>query len=735
VKAIGQGIDRVDGRLKVTGAARYSAEIPVAGVAYAVIVSSGVTRGKIVHLDTAAAEHEPGVLAVLTRANAPHLDPLPPPPKALGDRVLQVLQDDLVRYQRQPIALVVADTLERATHAAALVKATYAAEAPAVEVEPNRGDATKPKNATPEQPVEYSRGHVAPALAAAPARVDAVYTTPFETHNPMEPHATIAAWQGDKLTLYDATQGIFEVRRKASATFRLPKENVRVISHFLGGGFGCKGSTWSHVILAAMAARELRRPVKLVLERRQMFGPVGGRPRTVQSIALGAQKTGELTALKHESLSANCRFDEFVEHTTAPTRALYACPNMETSERLVALDVGTPTFQRAPGEASGNFAVESAMDELAVALAIDPIALRLKNHADKDPATGKPWSSKSLKACYREGAAKFGWAKRTPRPRSMRDGDLLVGWGMATATYPAHLRPASALARLLDDGTAVVLAGSQDIGTGTYTIMTQIAADALGVPIERIHFDLGDSEMPETPGSGGSQTAASVGSAVHKASLAVRQQVVDLARSDPRSPVSGAPDADVTLENGRVSKKGDPTRGEPFQDVLKRAGKRALEARVENKPSGEREKYQTRAFGAQFIEVKVDPDLGQARVTRAVGAFACGKILNAKTARSQFIGGIVWGIGMALTEETRFDPRLGRIMNADLGEYQVPVNLDVPDIEVILVDEQDAIVNELGIKGIGEIGITGVAAAIANAIYHATGKRLRDLPIRVEHLL
>ncbi len=735
MKSLGQGLDRVDGRAKVTGAARYSAEIPVAGVAFAVIVSSGATRGKIVRLDTAAAEREPGVLAVLTSANAPHLDPLPPPPKMPVDRVLQVLQDDLVRYARQPIALVVADTLERATHAAALVEATYAPEPPAVEVEPNRADATKPKSTSPEQPVDYSRGHVAPALASAAARVEATYTTPFETHNPMEPHATIAVWRGDKLTLYDATQGIFEARRKASATFRLPKENVRVLSHFLGGGFGCKGSTWSHVILAAMAARQLGRPVKLVLERRQMFGPVGGRPRTVQAIAIGAQRTGELLALKHESLSANSRFDEFVEHTTAPTRALYACPNLETSERLVALDIGTPTFQRAPGESSGNFAVESAMDELAIALKMDPLALRLKNHADKDPETGKPWSSKSLKACYREGAARFGWAKRPLAPRSMRDGDLLVGWGMATATYPAHLRPASALARLLDDGTVEVLAGSQDIGTGTYTVMTQIAADALGVSIEKIHFDLGDSDMPETPVSGGSQTAASVGSAVHTAALGVRKLLVELARADARSPVWGAPEADVVIEDGRVAKKGDAAHGEPFQDLLKRAGKRALEAKVENKPSSEREKYQTRAFGAQFVEVKVDPDLGQARVTRAVGAFACGKILNAKTARSQFIGGIVWGIGMALTEETRFDRRLGRIMNADLGEYQVPVHLDVPPIEVLMIDEEDTIVNELGIKGIGEIGITGVAAAIASAVHHATGKRLRDLPIRVEHLL
>ncbi|HVY47631.1 MAG TPA: xanthine dehydrogenase family protein molybdopterin-binding subunit, partial [Minicystis sp.] len=585
------------------------------------------------------------------------------------------------------------------------------------------------------QPPSYARGDVDKGLAAAAARVEAVYTTPFETHNPLEPHATIAAWQGDRLTLYDATQGIFESRRKAAASLGLGKDRVRVISHFLGGGFGCKGSAWSHVVLAAMAARQLGRPVKLVLTRAQMFGPVGGRPRTRQTVTLGATKQGKLVAVRHRSESANSRFDEFVEHTTSPTRALYATPALETREHIVPLDIGTPTFQRAPGESSGSFAIESAMDELAHALRVDPLELRLLNHADKDPETGKPWSSKSLKACYRAAADRFGWAKRKPEPRSMRDGDVLVGWGMATATYPAHLRPASARARLADDGRAVVLAGSQDLGTGTYTIMTQIAADALGVPVERVHFDLGDTDMPETPTSGGSTTAASVGSAVHAAGVAVRKQLVDLARADPRSPVHGLPEADVLVENGRVARKTDPTRAEPLEDVLRRAGRRALEASFESRPSGEREKFQTRAFGADFVEVRVDPDLGQARVSRVVAAFACGTILNAKTARSQFLGGIVWGIGMALTEETRFDPHLARIMNADLAEYRVPVNADVPPIDVILVPETDPYVNELGVKGIGEIGITGVAAAIANAVFHATGKRIRDLPIRVEKLL
>ena len=730
MKTIGQPLTRLEGRLKVTGAARFSADTPVAGVAHAVIVSSGVTKGRVTELDTSRAEKEPGVIAVLTPRDAMKVKTASPEAKSPVDRVVQVLQDSLVLYARQPIALVVADTLERAQHAAALISPVYDASKPDVEPDVPDDRAVLPKKVS-----DLEHGDVDRALASAAKRIEATYTTPFETHNPMEPHATVAVWQGDHLTLYDATQGIFEARRKASDALGIAKENVRVISHYLGGGFGCKGSAWSHMVLAAMAARQLQRPVKLVLARSQMFGLVGGRPHTRQRIALGAAADGQLTAVRHHSLSATSTFDEFVEKVTEPSRALYACPNLSMRERLVKLDIGTPTFTRAPGEASGNFAIESAMDELAVALKMDPVALRLKNYAERDPSSDKPWSSKSLKQCYQQAGDRFGWAKRSREPRSMRDGRMLVGWGMATATYPANLRASSALARFKDDGTAEVLAGSQDIGTGTYTIMTQIAADTLGVPIDKVHFDLGDTEMPETPGSGGSQTAASTGSAVRLAGLEARRALVELAIRDGRSPVSGARPEDVVVEEGRISRKGEAGKGEPFAEVLRRAGKRVLEARHEMKPSAEREKFATRAFGADFAEVRVDPDTGEVRVSRIVGAFACGHILNAKTARSQFLGGMVWGISMALHEETRFDRHLGRIMNADLAEYQVPVNADVPALEVIMIDEDDPHVNELGIKGIGEIGCTGVAAAIANAVYHATGKRIRDLPIRLDKLL
>ena len=738
MKTVGRPLDRLDGRAKVTGAARFSADTPVADVAHAVIVSSAIAKGRVVKLDLSRAATEPGLLHILTPENAMKLQPAAPDPNSPVDRVLQILQDDLVHYSRQPIALVVADTLEHAVRAAALVAPSYeATTAPVVELEAREGRALAPKPSKPgdEHPGVVSRGDADRALAAAFTRVEATYTTPFETHNPMEPHATVAVWQGDRLTLYDATQGIFEVRRKVSASFGLPKESVRVISHFLGGGFGCKGSVWSHVILAVMAARLLQRPVKLALTRPQMFGLVGGRPRTRQRVSLGASATGAITAIRHDSLSATSTFDEFVEHVTAPTRAVYASPNVSTRERLVRLDIGTPTFMRAPGESSGSFAVESAMDELAVALQLDPLELRLRNHADVDPETGKPWSSKSLKECYRAGAARFGWSRRPREPRTTLEGGALVGWGMATASYPAHLRPASALARFKDDGTVEVLAGSHDLGTGTYTVMTQIASDTLGVAIDKVHFDLGDTEMPETPVSGGSQTAASVGSAVHAAAREARAQLIALALADARSALAGAPADDVVFEDGRLSRKSAPERGEPFEEVLRRAGRRALEARHDAKPSPERERFATRAFGAIFAEVRVDVATGEVRVSRLVGAFACGHILNAKTARSQLIGGMVWGLSMALHERTVLDHRLGRIMNADLAEYHVPVNADVPAVDVILIDEVDPHVNDLGVKGIGEIGTTGVAAAIANAVYHATGKRIRDLPITLDNLL
>jgi xanthine dehydrogenase YagR molybdenum-binding subunit len=728
---------RVDGRLKVTGGARFSAEMPIANVAHAVMVTSTIARGRVTRMDTTAAQRAPGVIAVLTPSNAPRLpngshSPLEPP----AGRALSLLQDDAVHYNGQPIGVVVADTLEHATAAAALVRATYAATKPELDMATAPPGSTTGSGKPPgQEPVATTRGNLAAGLAQADVRVEHTYITPHETHNPMEPHATIATWEGDRLTLYDATQGIFGVKKVAAKTFGIPPENVRVVSYFVGGGFGCKGSAWSHVMLAAMAAKQIGRPVKLVITRRQMFGPVGGRPRTVQAITLGAKRDGTLTAIRHISTSATSELEDWMEPCAVVTRMLYASPNAETDHKLVRLSMGTPTFMRAPGEASGTFAIESAMDELAYALHMDPIALRLANYATEDPQKHKPFSSKSLRECYDTGAERFGWSRRTPAPRSMRDGDTLIGWGVATATYPTRRSPANAVARILPDGRAWVRAGSQDIGTGTYTVMTQVAADALGLPADRVRFELGDTEMPETPVSGGSQTAASVGSAVYAAALAVRSKIVGLAIVDSHSPLNGAREEDVRVTDGAMSLASDSSRRETYADVLVRHGGQPIEAQASVKPGEEVEEYSMHSFGAVFTEVRVDPDLCEIRVPRVVAVYGVGNLLNAKTAHSQLMGGIIYGLGMALMEETHIDPRLGRYVNSDLAEYHVPVNADVQTIDVSVVPEHDLHINPLGVKGIGEIGITGVAASVANAVYHATGRRVRDLPVTLDKIL
>lgn len=728
---VGKPLNRVDGHLKVTGGARYSAEFPIAKMTYGVTIQSTIAKGKITQIDTKAAERVPGVLAVITHLNAP---------KASGEkgggRKLQLLQDNIVLYSGQHIGIVVADTFERAMYAASLVQVRYDEEKPTISLKDNLDKAYLPKGKIPRnEPPEKSHGDVTQGLAAAAVRVEQTYTTPVENHNPMEPHATTAVWQGDKLLLYDATQGIFQAQQKVAGALGIEPENVRVMSYFVGGGFGCKGSAWSHVPLAAMAARQVNRPVKLVLGRIQMYGPVGFRPETIQQVSLGATREGKLTALRHTGISHTSTFDEFIEPVGKSARMLYACPSIETSHHLVQLDTGTPTFMRAPGEASGSFALESAMDELAYALNIDPVELRLRNHADVDPSKGLPWSSKSLIQCYRLGAEKFGWQKRNPKPRSMRDGNYLIGWGMATATYPTNRSPAAAIARIMADGTAVVQSGSQDIGTGTYTVMTQVAAQALGLPVEKVRFELGDTKMPETPVSGGSQTAASVSSAVHLAGNQARSQLLQLALADRASPLYGLKAEDIIAQDGSLFSKDKSSATETYQAILARHKLKMVEALAQAKPGEEKEKYSMHSFGAQFAEVRVNPDSGEVRVTRWVGTFGVGHILNAKTANSQLIGGIVYGIGMALMEHTVTDPNRGRVVNHDLAEYHVPVNADVPDIQVLFVDENDPYINPLGVKGVGEIGITGTAAAIANAVYHATGKRIRDLPITLDKLL
>jgi xanthine dehydrogenase YagR molybdenum-binding subunit len=736
--AIGQPLDRTDARLKVTGKAAYTADQDISGLAHAVLVASSIAKGRIARIDASAAERSPGVLAVITHQSGLKLakDPEKIDPNAPADRKLQLLQNDRVLYANQPIAVVVGETLEAAQEGAALVQIDYAAETPSVTIEAGLANATIPeKLGGSGDPAQSARGDVSAGMAQADQRVEQTYSTPFQHHNPMEPHATIASWQSpDQLMLYDATQGIFGARKRIAGLFGLKPENVRIVSQFVGGGFGSKGPCWSHVALCAMAAQHVNRPVKLVLRRPQMFGPIGCRSATRQSITAGAQRDGTLLALKNDTVTQTSSFDDFVEPATTPARMLYAVPNNSTVQRLVRSDIGTPSYMRAPGEAPGTFALESAMDELAYALKMDPVALRLKNYADKDEDKKLPWSEKSLRECYRLGADKFGWSRRTPEPGSMREGNTLIGWGMATSLYPAIRLAASARARLNPDGTIMVEAGTQEIGGGTYTVMTQIAADALGAPVNRVTFRLGDTRFPETPVSGGSMTVASTGSAVLLAARALRDKVVQIAVADPRSALFQARLEDVLIEDGRISRRGRPGEADTFDAVMRRSGQPYVEAEARAE-AAEKSDFSKYSFGAQFAEVRVDADLGQIRLSRMVGAFGAGKILNAKTARSQFIGGMVWGVSFALYEDSVHDQRLGRIVNNNLAEYHVPTNADIGPIDIVWVDSSDEHVDPIGAKGIGEIGITGASAAVANAVYHATGKRVRDLPITLDKLL
>ncbi|WNC92354.1 xanthine dehydrogenase family protein molybdopterin-binding subunit [Paraburkholderia sp. FT54] len=732
---IGQPLDRTDGLLKVTGEARYAAEFPEARLAHAVLVTSTIARGTIASIDASRAQALPGVLLVMTYQNAPRLPnggkaALAPP----AGRRLSLLQDNDVHYSNEPVAVVVADTLEHATDAARQLRIAYQSSAATVDFAralPNAYAPDKPQG----RQTDTQRGSFDDGLQSGAMRVDATYTTPIEHHNPMEPHATMAHWDGPQLTLYDSTQGVSGAAQAIAKTLGVSPSDVRVISPFVGGGFGCKGSSWSHVSLCAMAAKQTGRPVRLVLERPQMFGPVGARPRTEQHFVLAARRDGTLTAMRHDSISNTSVIEDWTETCCMVTRMLYAVPNQVTTHRIVQLNLGTPTFTRAPGETTGSFALESAMDELAAALKMDPLALRIKNYADADPQENKPWSGKSLRECYRIGAEKFGWSRRTPAPRSMRNGGTLIGMGMATATYPANRSEASAIARILPDGTAMVASGTQDIGTGTYTVMTQVAADALGFAPENIRFALGDSSLPRAPGSGGSQSTASVSPAVRDAASQARSQLIALALADQASPVHGIALDDITVENGWVMSRSQPGRRDPAAAIIARSGGKPIEASATVKPGDEKQKYSFHSFGAVFVEVHVDADLGTIRVPRVVGVYDVGRVLNEKTARSQLMGGIVWGVGAALQEETSLDTRYGRFTNANLADYHVPVNADIGSLDITFIDRPDPYINSLGVRGIGEIGVTGVPAAIANAVYHATGVRVRDLPITVDKVM
>ncbi|WP_328885446.1 xanthine dehydrogenase family protein molybdopterin-binding subunit [Streptomyces sp. NBC_00316] len=726
--AVGAGVNRVDGPRKVAGAAPYPMDFDVPGQAYGALVQSTVPAGRIVRLDTTAAEAAPGVLTVLTHLNAPTFER---PMTALGISPPPPLQGDRILHYGQHIAFVVAQTQEQATAAARLVSAEYETTEPLL-------DLMDPRAPQAENPwgTDHSRGDAAAALASAEVKVRATYRTPDNTNNPLGLAATLAAWDGDRLTVHDTTQWPSMVRTHLATVFKVPESSVRVLVPYVGGGFGMGLRVWPHVVLTVAAARRLKRPVKLVLTRPQMFTSVGHRPHGVQQIALAATRGGDLVGIDHRSLSSLAMEDEDYEPFAAGTVFAYACPNVFTQDRQVRLNIPSPCSMRAPAQAQGNFALESALDELAYELGMDPVELRLRNHADVHPVLGLPWSSNALRRCYEVGAERFGWSARNPEPRSTRDGNWLVGYGMAAVSYPWYAVGCRAQATVNGDGSALVRSAATDIGTGTYTVMTQLSAECLGLGPERVRFDLGDSDMPAAPPAGGSGLTIALGNAIHDACKRLVERFVDLAAEDSDSPLHGASAETVEVTDGRVHLAGRPDRGEAYTDILSRHGLTELTADGSSTPTSPEALGMalSGAFGAKFVEVRVDADLGLLRVARVVSVIDGGRILNEKTGRSQIVGGTVGGIGMALFEDTVTDTPSGRIANGTFGDYLVPVNADVPELDVVFVGEPDR-ASAIGTKGIGEVGLVGVAAAVANAVYHATGKRIRSLPITLDALL
>jgi xanthine dehydrogenase YagR molybdenum-binding subunit len=667
-RVLGAPVDRIEGREKVTGEAKYAYEYELENVGYAQLVCATIPKGRVRSIDASAALAADGVLAVVTHENAPKLEK--------QDGEIAILQSDRVAYRWQIVGIVVAESYETARHAERLVHVEYDEDQHDVELREDHPSLYKPDKVNPSFPTDTSEGNVERALAEAEVGVDVTYATPPYHNNPMEPHATLAVWDGGDLTLYDSNQGVHPYRETIAEVFGLEMEQLRVLAHHVGGGFGSKGTPRPHVVAAAIAARHVDRPVKLAVTRQQMFYLTGYRTPTIQRMRLGATRDGHLTAIAHDVVEQTSTIEEFAEQTAVVTRMMYAAPNRQTTHRLARLDVPTPSWMRAPGECPGMFALEAALDELAVSLALDPIELRIRNDPEIDPESGHRFSSRNLVACLREGAERFGW-----KPGGRREGRHLVGMGVASATYPARRRPSQASARREPDGTFTVRVAANDIGTGARTVLTQIAAETLEVPLEQVRVEIGDSAFGEAPVAGGSAGTSSWGSAVVKACRQLR--------------VSDEDEVHVDTEN---------------------------EAEAD-------EPLSKHGFGAHFIEVRVDSDTAEIHVARALGVFACGRILNAKTARSQFIGGMTMGIGMALHEETVMDEHLGSWVNHDLAMYHVPVNADLPEIDAIWIDEEDPHINPMGAKGIGEIGIVGTAAAVANAVHDATGVRIRELPI------
>ncbi len=688
-RVIGQPLSRLDGPKKVTGTAPYAFEHSPEEVAYGFPVQSTIAKGHIASIDTHAAQAIEGVLTILTHENAPRL-------ASQSDADLAVLQSDAVGYRGQFIAFAVAETLESARQAAEAVVVTYAEQPHDVVLSANRNALYKPDILNGGSEADTQSGDVDAALASSPVVLDQTYTTPAHHNNPMEPHATVAQWNENSVTLYDSNQGAHNIRTQVAQVFGLQPEQVRVIAPYVGGGFGSKGAAHSHIILTVMAAHVVRRPVKFSLTRQHMFAVTGYRTPTIQHLRLGAEKDGRLTAISHDVVEQTAAIKEFAEQTAVAARMMYAASNRSTTHRLAKLDLPVNAWMRAPGECPGMFALESAMDELAIACELDPIELRIRNEPDVNPENGHPFSSRGLVACLREGAQRFGWQSRSPKLGTRREGQWHIGTGVAASVYPTLSMPSTATIRLTPDGQYTVLIDAVDIGNGAWTILTQIAADALEVPIESIHLEIGDSSLPAATFAAGSWGTASWGTAIVEAARKFREQFQEV------------------------------------QGVLPEGG---LEVTATSQENPDMKRFAMYAFGAQFAEVRVNRDTGEVRVPRLLGVFAAGHIMNAKTARSQFIGGMTWGLSMALHEHSVLDPNFGDYVNHDFAEYHISTNADVETIDVSWIDEDDPYVNPMGAKGIGEIGIVGTAAAIANAVYNATGIRVRDLPITLDKLL
>ncbi len=732
--AIGAPVTRVDGPLKVMGKARFAAEVPLAGLTYAALVHSTIARGRIAELDTDAADGAPGVVLVMTHRNAPRMNPPPvflSAPKAAGPSDLPVMQDAEIHWNGQPVAVVLAETQEQADHAASLVRVTYAAEPAVTSFDAAKGNAHPPATILGEPP-SVEVGDADAALAQAAVKIDQTYRTPRYNHNAIELHAATVTWEDGTLVVHDASQLVNASAWTLAQVFGLDEAKVRVLSPYVGGGFGGK-CLWDHQILAAAASRLVDRPVRIVLSRESVFRIVGGRTTTEQRVALGAKADGTLAALIHTGVAAMTAHNACPEQFTFPARHMYAADTIKVAQDVADMDMLANTFMRAPGESIGTFALESAIDELAEAVRLDPIELRRRIEPEKDPISGLAFSSRNIVEAYRRGAERFGWDRRNPVPRSRREGEWLIGMGVATATYPYYRMPgAAARIRLAKDGRAVVQMASHEMGMGTATVQAQHAAERLGLPLDQVTFEYGDTSLPSGTVAGGSSQTASIVAAVTAASDVLFKELLKLAGNN--SPLAGLKPEDIEARGSGLCCRDEPGRCESYVSILARAGRDEVVCEAEAPAPLEMQKYSMHSFGAQFCEVRVNAVTGETRVSRFLGSFDTGRILNARLAASQFRGGIIMGIGLALTEETLFDERTGRIMNPSLAEYHVPVHMDVPEIDVIWTDIPDPH-SPLGLRGIGEIGITGVGAAVANAVYNATGKRVRDLPITLDKLL